>query len=65
MARDGVAVTLPEDTGVHVSGVETISLKQREGKTFGNEARTQRTMVTRVSGKKMQVHVRLGEQQGK
>ena len=65
LTLDGASITLPEDTGVHVSGVKAISLKQREGKTFGNEFRTQRTMVTRVSGKEMKVVVKLGEQQGK
>lgn len=61
LTLDGASITLPADTGVEVGGVETISLKQREGKTFGTEAHRQRTMVTRVSGKKVQVAIKIGQ----
>lgn len=55
---DGAAILLPADTGVTVSGVRTIALKQREDKVFGDLGR-RRTMVTRVEGRDLKVKVKL------
>ncbi|MCB9933592.1 MAG: hypothetical protein H6841_09240 [Planctomycetes bacterium] len=63
--RDGIltlndaSITLPEDTGVEVTGVKTVALKQREEKTVGGPSQLQRTMVTRVSGTDLNVRVKL------
>jgi hypothetical protein len=64
-ARDGTLtvhganITLPEDTGVQIEGVRSVALRQRAGGDVGAERRVERTMVTRVTGKKLKVSVKL------
>lgn len=57
LTLDGASITLPADTGVKVEGVRRISLKQREEATIGELGDTRRTMVTRVTGRKLEVDV--------
>lgn len=61
-ARDGTlllddaAIQMPDNTGVAITGVKTVSLRQRGGSSGAGEVRT---MVTRVSGQGLKVNVKL------
>ncbi|MCA8913967.1 MAG: hypothetical protein KDB90_01045 [Planctomycetes bacterium] len=55
----GANITLPADTGVAIEGVQSVALKQRAGGSIVGESRVERTMVTRVTGKKLTVSVKL------
>jgi hypothetical protein len=56
LTLDGASITLPSDTGVDVTGVKSVALRQME---TGGKTGIRRTMVTRVSGKDLKVRVRL------
>ncbi|MCC6464212.1 MAG: hypothetical protein IT463_02600, partial [Planctomycetes bacterium] len=59
LTLDGAGITLPADTGVEVTGVKQISLKQTEASPEAGTGLPGRTMVTRVTGKKLGVRVRV------
>ncbi|MCB9894454.1 MAG: hypothetical protein H6839_08390 [Planctomycetes bacterium] len=59
LTLSGANITLPEDTGVEIEGVQSVALKQRAGGAIVGESRVERTMVTRVTGKKLKVTVKL------
>ena len=54
-------ITLPPDTGVAIEGVREVALRQHVRGSIGSETRVTRTMVTRVSGKKLKVSVKLAD----
>jgi hypothetical protein len=56
LTLDGASITLPPDTGVAVSGVRAVSMRQAE--TVATSG-IRRTMITRVSGKDLKVRVKL------
>lgn len=60
LTLDDASISLPQDTGVQVTGITSISLRQSENKTYGTETTRKRTMVTRVNGKNLRVAVNLG-----
>ncbi|MEZ5992204.1 MAG: hypothetical protein R3E76_07605 [Planctomycetota bacterium] len=60
LTLDDASISLPDDTGVQVTGITSISLKQSENKTYGTQTTRRRTMVTRVNGKNLRVAVNLG-----
>ncbi|MBX3473224.1 MAG: hypothetical protein KF754_02495 [Planctomycetes bacterium] len=58
---DGAAIELPDNTGVSVTGVRTVSLRQR-----GNPESTPgatRTMITRITGENLRVRVKLSREE--
>lgn len=55
LTLDGASITLPEDAGIDVTGVQSVTLKQSPDTGMG----IQRTLVTRVSGKGLRVSVKL------
>lgn len=59
---DGASITLPEDTGMKITGVQSISLTRREDTNIVGDA-PRRTMVTRVSGRDLKVRVKLSRQE--
>ena len=64
LTLDGASINLPPDTGVEVSGVRSVALRQREDKVNTSNQDVRRTMVTRVSGRDLRVKVTLaGDEQ--
>lgn len=63
LTLDGASITLPPDTGVEISGVRSVALRQREDKVNSANEDVQRTMVTRVSGRDLKVKVTLADDQ--
>lgn len=63
LTLDGASIELPRDTGVEVSGVESVALRQREDKVGNLNQDVERTMVTRVSGRGLKVKVTLADGQ--
>lgn len=59
LTLDGASITLPEDTGVSVGGMTSVSLRQRDNANMDKLANGNRTMVTRVTGKNLEVEVDL------
>lgn len=62
LTLDGAAIKLPANTGVEVVGVERISLRQDADRTSSDVGEARRTMVTRISGRKLGVRLNLQQE---
>ncbi|MBZ0136600.1 MAG: hypothetical protein K8I27_09530 [Planctomycetes bacterium] len=59
LTLDRASVTLPDDTGVRVSGVESVALRRLEDKVGAGPDDRQPSMGTRVTGRDLRITVKL------
>lgn len=59
LTLEQASISLPEDTGVEVFGVERVSLRQLSDRTESDEGEATRTLITRISGRKLGVRLNL------
>ncbi len=59
LTLDNASISLPDDTGVEVKGVERVSLRQQSDLIESETGEATRTLITRISGRKLGVRLNL------